>query len=196
MAKALFHKSQRVFVKPVGTWAMVESVVPHWVKDVDEPLRITYDCGLGRQFQAQELVSEQQMHNQERAGEDEDDFLFEHWQIRRRTARWRAGAFGENGTNVGTYPMVVTDEGSWSGWRVSGREYDRDPERIEHEARMIANTPDLLRIARKIAEFASEQPELFPKDLEPVAKRCATVLRHVYRLDDEKTVDAVDTAAA
>ena len=48
MAKALFHKSQRVFVKPVGTWATVEHVVPHWVKDVNEPLRVTYDCGLGR----------------------------------------------------------------------------------------------------------------------------------------------------
>ncbi len=30
MAKALFHKSQRVFVKPVGTWAIVEKVIPHW----------------------------------------------------------------------------------------------------------------------------------------------------------------------
>jgi hypothetical protein len=196
MAKALFHKSQRVYVKPVGTWATIESVVPHWVKDVDEPLRITYDCALGRPFQAQELVSEQQMHNQERAGEDEDDFLFEHWQIRRRNARWRAGAFGEKGTNVGTYPMVITDEGSWSGWRVSGREYDRDPERIEHEARMIANTPDLLRVARKIAEFASEHPDQFPKELEPVARRCATVLRYIYRLEDEKSVEAAETAAA
>jgi hypothetical protein len=26
MAKAKFHKSQRVFVKPVGTWAYVEAV--------------------------------------------------------------------------------------------------------------------------------------------------------------------------
>ena len=30
MAKAQFHKNQRVFVKPVGTWALVEHVVPHW----------------------------------------------------------------------------------------------------------------------------------------------------------------------
>ena len=27
MAKAKFHKSQRVFVKPVGTWAYVEAVI-------------------------------------------------------------------------------------------------------------------------------------------------------------------------
>jgi hypothetical protein len=28
MVKAKPHKSQRVFVKPVGTWAHVEAVVP------------------------------------------------------------------------------------------------------------------------------------------------------------------------
>ncbi len=188
MAKALYHKSQRVFVKPVGTWALVESVVPHWVKDVDEPLRISYDCGLGRLFQAQELVSEQVMHNQERSGEteDEDDLLLEHWQLRRRAARWRGGFNGTPTSNLGTYPMVVTDEGAWNGWRVSGREYDRDPQRIEHEARMIVNTPDLLRIARKIAEFSSAHPDKLPADLQPVAQRCASVLRHIYQLDNEK----------
>jgi len=55
MAKALFHKNQRVYVKPVGTWALVERVVPHWVKGIDEPIRIHYDLGLGREFSADEL---------------------------------------------------------------------------------------------------------------------------------------------
>ena len=32
MAKAKYHKSQRVLVKPVGTWAYVEAVVPKWIK--------------------------------------------------------------------------------------------------------------------------------------------------------------------
>ena len=50
MAKAKFHKSQRVFVKPVGTWAYVEAVVPKWVKGCDEPINVTYDCGMGREF--------------------------------------------------------------------------------------------------------------------------------------------------
>ena len=36
MAKALFHKNQKVFVKPVGTWAIVERVLPQWVKGMDE----------------------------------------------------------------------------------------------------------------------------------------------------------------
>ena len=87
MAKALFHKSQRVYVKPVGTWALVENVVPHWVKDVDEPLRVTYECGLGRQFQAHELISEQAMQNSERNEDDDEDLLMEHWRISRRSIR-------------------------------------------------------------------------------------------------------------
>ena len=38
MAKAKYHKSQRVFVKPVGTWAYVEAVVPKWIKGCEEPI--------------------------------------------------------------------------------------------------------------------------------------------------------------
>jgi hypothetical protein len=39
MAKAIYHKHQRVFVRPVGTWALVEQVKPQWVKDVEEPVQ-------------------------------------------------------------------------------------------------------------------------------------------------------------
>ena len=60
MAKALFHKNQKVFVKPVGTWAIVERVLPQWVKGMEEPLRVHYDVGLGRDFSANELVAERQ----------------------------------------------------------------------------------------------------------------------------------------
>ena len=38
MAKAQFHKNQRVYVKPVGTWALIEHVVPHWAKGIEEPI--------------------------------------------------------------------------------------------------------------------------------------------------------------
>ena len=61
MAKAQFHKNQRVYVKPVGTWALIERVVPHWAKGIDEPIRIHYDVGLGREFAAEELLSEEPM---------------------------------------------------------------------------------------------------------------------------------------
>ena len=74
MAKALYHKSQRVYVKPVGTWALVEKVLPHWVKDVEEPLRVTYDVGLGREFTAGELVSEEVMRRREGGNSADDDW--------------------------------------------------------------------------------------------------------------------------
>ncbi len=64
MAKAQFHKNQRVYVKPVGTWALIERVVPHWAKGIDEPIRIHYDVGLGREFSAEEFLSEEPLRRQ------------------------------------------------------------------------------------------------------------------------------------
>lgn len=190
MAKALFHKSQRVFVKPVGTWAVIEHVVPHWVKDVDEPLRVSYDCGLGRPFHAHELISEQALHNQNRVTGEDDDMMLEQWFIDRRTIKWRAGEFGVTLADPGTFPVVATEEAGVGGWRVGGSEYDRDPQRIEHQARMIVHTPDLMRIARRLADFALENPSDLPASLKPVAQHCALILRNVYRLDEEVTVAA------
>lgn len=190
MAKALFHKNQRVWVKPVGTWATIEQVIPHWVKDVDEPLRISYEVGLGRKFEAQELTSEQAMHSQGRADmEDEDDMMLEHWHIARRTSAWRPGADFNTTTS---YPVVVTDEGEFGGWRVKTSEYERDPQRIEHQARMIVHTPDLLRIARCVAEEASENPDSLSLEMREVAKRCAIILRFVYQLEDDAEMEAAE----
>ena len=47
MAKAQFHRNQKVWVETVGTWAVIEKIVPVWAKGFDEPVRITYDVGLG-----------------------------------------------------------------------------------------------------------------------------------------------------
>ena len=52
MAKAQFHRNQKVWVETVGTWAVIEKIVPIWAKGFDEPVRITYDVGLGREFLA------------------------------------------------------------------------------------------------------------------------------------------------
>ncbi|HZC15204.1 MAG TPA: hypothetical protein VE309_00435, partial [Caulobacteraceae bacterium] len=59
MAKAQFHRNQKVWVETIGTWAVIEKIVPIWAKDFDEPVRITYDVGLGRDFLAQDLKAEQ-----------------------------------------------------------------------------------------------------------------------------------------
>lgn len=184
MAKAIFHKAQRVFVKPVGTWALVEQVIPHWVKDVDEPLRITYDCGLGRRFEAFELVSEQVMHKHHRPEEEDDDFLLERWRIDRKIIKWRVDTTTGMDPNPGTFPVIVTDDGDWGGWRVTGSEYDRDPQRIEHQARMIVHTPELMRIARKLADAASETPAELPTEIAQLAQRCSLILRHVFQTDE------------
>src|SRR4051812_35257174 len=58
VAKAQFHKHQKVWVEAVGAWATVDKIQPVWAKGFDEPVRITYDVGLGREFLAHELRAE------------------------------------------------------------------------------------------------------------------------------------------
>ena len=183
MAKALFHKSQRVYVKPVGTWALVEKVNPHWVKDVEEPLRITYDVGLGREFSAGELVSEEIMHGRDRKGQD-GELELEHWRIQRAKNRWQESDQTAKHPYPGTFPVVMTDDQDWGGWRVPGSEYDRDPQKIEYQARLIVNSPRMLRICRSLAELASENPERMPKELRRTVRECQLILRHVYEITD------------
>ncbi len=182
MAKALFHKNQRVYVKPVGTWAIVERVIPHWVKDVEEPLRITYDVALGREFTAGELLSEAVMHGRNTLADDAA--AQEKWRVFRMKNRWQGGDCDGHHPYPGTFPVVTTDDHDWGGWRVPGAEYDRDPQRIEHQARMIVNAPEMLRVIRTLCECASEQPENVPDELMAAAKRGVSILRHVYEATD------------
>ena len=191
MAKALFHKSQRVYVKPVGTWALVERVIPHWVKDVQEPLRVTYDVGLGREFLGSELVSEAAMNKRDLAsmGADEDETL-ENWRIFRMRNKWQSGDEQASHPYPGTFPVVVTDDQDWGGWRVPGAEYDRDPARIEHQARLIASAPEMLRVVKRFADLAAEQPHDLPEALINDMKRCASILRQVYEATDETPIAA------
>ncbi|MEM5517728.1 hypothetical protein WNY37_12285 [Henriciella sp. AS95] len=183
MAKALFHKSQRVFVKPVGTWALVEKVIPHWVKDVEEPLRVTYCVGLGRDFTGAELVSEEVMHGRDRMKNDQNASGND-WRIQRVKNRWQEGDDTSSHPYPGTFPVVMTDENDWGGWRVPGSEYDRDPHRIEHQARLIVNSPKMLKICRMIAEMAAQSPDALPAQLQPAVKHCKLILRHVYDITD------------
>jgi len=181
MAKALFHKNQRVYVKPVGTYAIIEQVIPHWVKDVPEPLRVTYDVGLGREFTGGELVSESKLN--ERSGLSADEFDADEWRIHRMKNRWQS-------TNEdighrpypGSFPVVMTDEHDWGGWRVTRAEYDRDPGKIEHQARLIVNSPHMLRQIRKFVALASENPHDLPEDALRIAKACAAIVRDIYQV--------------
>ncbi|GGB57989.1 MULTISPECIES: hypothetical protein [Henriciella] len=183
MAKALFHKSQRVFVKPVGTWALVEKVIPHWVKDVEEPLRVTYCVGLGRDFTGAELVSEDVMHGRDKMKTDHENAA-DDWRIQRVKNRWQEGDDTSGHPYPGTFPVVMTDENDWGGWRVPGSEYDRDPHKIEHQARLIVNSPKMLKVCRAIAELAAQSPDSVPQELKPAVSHCKLILRHVYDIAD------------
>jgi len=190
MAKAVFHKSQRVYVKPVGTYALVERVVPHWVKGVEEPLRIVYDCGLGRDFKARELVSEKEL----RGGPSQKSSEFspyQQWRLERRQNRQIVPEDSSHHPYPGTYPVVQTDEADWGGWRVPGAEYNRDPERIEYQARIIANSPDMLRICKAIVKLAETTKEPSSESMVEIAKKARAVLSHVYDQAGERTQSTI-----
>ncbi len=174
MAKAVFHKGQRVYVKPVATWALVENVNPQWVKGVEEPLRVTYDAGLGRDFQAHELAAE------DKEPVKPDLIETETWRILRTANRLSSEARDPRHPHPGTFPVIVTDEKDWGGWRVPMAEYDRDPDRIEHQSRVIANALRLMRVSRKLIEFARDYPHETPAQLLALAQQAEMVLAAIY----------------
>lgn len=147
MAKAQFHKNQRVYVRPVGTWALIERVIPRWTKGLDEPLRIYYDVGLGREFTADELQAEP-------AAGAAAGAPAPNWRVLRARNKWQPGADCTRHPLPGTYPVVVTGQTDWGGWRVPGAEYDLEPLRIEQQARLIAAAPGLEAIVRRFIEWA------------------------------------------
>ena len=172
MAKAQFHRNQKVWVATVGTWAVIEKVIPVWAKGFGEPVRITYEVGLGREFLANELQAEG--HVDEAGAEDGGA-----WRLLRARNKWQQPEDCGHHPFPGTYPIVVTDPQDWGGWRVPGAEYDRDPHKIETQARMIASAARLLRLARDIQQLVSEAPEDAPPELQDMAKRAAEILRYV-----------------
>lgn len=172
MAKAQFHKNQRVYVKPVGTWALVERVVPHWTKGLDEPLRVYYDVGLGREFAADELQAEQ-------AVSPDAANAPEAWRVTRARNKWQPAEDCARHPVPGTYPVVVTGESDWGGWRVPGAEYDLDPERIERQARLIANAPMLETFAQELVEWARKSGEDMPNALMQLAHDAQDLLTRV-----------------
>jgi hypothetical protein len=157
MAKAQFHKNQRVYVRPVGTWALVERIIPQWTKGLDEPIRVFYDVGMGRDFSAEELQAEKAIDGL--SGDAEV------WRVMRSRNKWQSPEETANHPFPGTYPVVVTGEAEWGGWRVPSAEYTLSPTRIERQARMIACAPRLLTIVQHITEWARRAPSQVPDEL-------------------------------
>jgi hypothetical protein len=186
MAKALFHKGQRVFVRTVGTWAAVERLTPQWVKGVEEPLKISYDVGLGREFQAHELTAE------DKAPTRPDLIVSENWRVLRASNRLSAENRDPRHPHPGTFPVVVTDEQDWGGWRVPMAEYDRHPQRIEQQARIVANALHLMRVARSLVEFAQDHIEDTPTPLADLAQQAEMVLAAIYHDPEQLTAVAAE----
>lgn len=176
MAKAIFHRHQKVYVEPVGTWAVVEKVNPVWVKGFDEPVRVTYDVGLGREFHAHELKPE------DRVQDADGGVAGDSWRLMRAKNKWQQEGDCAHHPFPGTYPVVVTDPADWGGWRTPGAEYDREPARIERQARLIASAPRLQAIARELIALVAESPDDAPPALLDMARRAAVIERYVQEV--------------
>jgi hypothetical protein len=174
MAKAKYHKSQRVFVKPVGTWAYVEAVVPKWVKGCEEPIKVAYDCGMGREF-AQEELEEESAALQTTAVNG----LGGAWRIVRGHNRWKSEEQCGHHPHPGTHPMIVTTERDWGGWRVPGAEYDLDPHRIERQAEIIVRAPIFMKLLEEFVDYADQEPENLSDDLTKLAQIARRIISEV-----------------
>ena len=170
MARAQFQKGQKVWVECVGAWAQIEKVQPVWAKGFEEPVRVTYDVGLGREFLGHELLL---------PSDDSAANNGETWRLMRARNKWQTAEDCPHHPFPGTYPVVVTDKADWGGWRVPGAEYDRDPDQIEFQARLIAAAPRLMALAERLVSSVDEAPEDAPPELEALAREARTVLKAV-----------------
>jgi len=172
MAKAVFQRNQRVWVESVGAWAVVERIEPVWAKGFEEPVKVTYDVGLGRSFAASELKAEDPVEVEDTQASDTTG-----WRLMRARNKWQTSDDTSHHPYPGTYPVVVTDSGDWGGWRVPGAEYDRDPRKIEHQARLIASAPALRNLVRQVLSLVAEAPEEAPLALREFARKAASLER-------------------
>jgi hypothetical protein len=172
MAKAQFHKNQRVYVRTVGTWAQIEKVLPQWTKGLDEPLRIFYDVGLGREFGADELQSETATPDKVRGDS-------ERWRLTRARNNWKSVEESSHHPYPGTHPVVMTGDADWGGWRVPGAEYDLYPAKIEYQARMISSAPKMASLLKALIEMSKAESENVPHGIAALSQEAVAILRYI-----------------
>ena len=175
MAKAVFQRNQKVWVDSVGAWAVIEKIMPIWAKGFDEPIRVTYDVGLGRPFLATELRPEDR-------GDDDPAGGGVEWRLMRARNKWQSPEDCAHHPYPGTFPVVVTDSGDWGGWRVPGAEYDRDPRKIEFQARLVASAPALRGLARELMALVVEAPEDAPPAIQNLVRRAVSLERYLMEI--------------
>jgi hypothetical protein len=101
------------------------------------------------------------------------------WRMLRARNKWQLAEDVPHHPYPGTYPVVVTDPADWGGWRVPGAEYDRDPQRIEFQARLIAAAPRLMDLAQKLIDTVADSPEDAPPETLALARQAREVLKSV-----------------
>ena len=170
MARAQFQKGQKVWVECVGAWAQIEKVQPVWAKGFEEPVRVTYDVGLGREFLGHELLL---------PTDDPSAHAGESWRLMRARNKWQTAEDTPHHPFPGTYPVVVTDKADWGGWRVPGAEYDRDPDKMEFQARLIAASPELMALVEELVSSVDEAAGDAPPQAVTLAKRGREILKAV-----------------
>lgn len=171
MARALFQPGQKVWVDCLGAWAKIEKLNPVWAKGFSEPVRVTYDVGLGREFLAHELAAPEE----DPAAESE----LGNWRLMRARNKWQMAEDVPHHPFPGTYPVVVTDASDWGGWRVPGAEYDRDPHRMELQARLIAASPQLMALAEQLVASVDDNTGDAPPELMRLASQARTILKAI-----------------
>ena len=189
MARATFQRGQKVWVECVGAWSTIDRINPVWAKGFSEPVRVTYDVGLGREFLAHELTPAEE--------EQPVEGGFGRWRLMRAKNNWQKAEDVAHHPYPGTHPVIVTDNQDWGGWRVPGAEYDRDPYKMEAQARLVAASPQLLHLAETLAAAVLDQPEDCPPGVRALADAAAEIVKSVTHslpsLDDVKTASGGGT---
>ncbi len=90
--------------------------------------------------------------------------------------------------------MVVTDPQDWGGWRAPGAEYDRDPRKIEAQARLIVAAPELADLARELKALSGEWGEDVPLELQAVTRRADNILRAIAEAPPGAASDEAEVA--
>ena len=174
MAKATFQRYQRVWVECVGAWAVIDKIEPIWARGFEEPVRVTYEVGLGRPFLAHELRAED-------AAEAAEALVIRAAVAAAAGPQQVAGAAGLRPPSLPRHLSGGGDRrgNDWGGWRVPGAEYDRDPRRIEQQARLIASAPMLRNLVRELLQNVAEAPDDAPPVLQDFARRAMAVERYI-----------------
>ena len=162
--------------------------MPQWVRGCAEPIKVLYDCGMGRDFEEAELAEETA------ALPEHGDFNgnVPEWRVVRGQNRWKSAEQCGHHPVPGTHPVIVTTEREWGGWRVPGAEYDLDPFRIELQARIIARAPILMALLKRLVEFADHEPENLSHGILELAQLSQRVLDELTN-SNEGTVMATNS---